>query len=83
MNRPKIVVIASGKKDGLTGQGGGTGFENLVEASRDGRLDAEIVAVVCNHERGEIRERAERLGILFVHFDPSQHSNILENVGML
>ena len=79
MSKPKLVIFASGKKDG-----GGTGFENLVKGSLTGGLDAAIVAVVSNNERGEIRERAERLGIPFIHFDPdSQHSNILKNVGML
>ena len=52
MDRPKIVVFASGTKDN-----GGSGFENLVEASRTGILDAEIVAVVSNHERGGVREQ--------------------------
>ena len=59
----KIVVFASGTKDG-----GGSGFENLVMATRDGRLSGEIVAVVSNHENGGVRERADRLGVLFVYF---------------
>jgi len=76
--KPKLIVFASGKKDG-----GGSGFENLVEASRDGRLDADIVAVVSNHEHGGVRERAERLGIPFIHFNPSpQHPHILKYVSM-
>ncbi len=78
MSRPKIIVFASGTKDN-----GGSGFENLVAASKSGILDAEIVAVVSNHEHGGVRERADRIGIPFVHFDPSQHTNILEDVGML
>jgi folate-dependent phosphoribosylglycinamide formyltransferase PurN len=59
----KIIVFASGTKDG-----GGSGFENLVLATRDGRLSGEISAVVSNHEFGGVRERADRLGVKFIHF---------------
>ncbi|MDP3965632.1 MAG: formyltransferase family protein [bacterium] len=86
MGRPKVIVFASGtKENGLPARGaqaGGSGFENLVEASHAGILDADIVAVVSNHEHGGVRERADRLGIPFVYFSPSEHSNILKNVGM-
>jgi len=73
--RPKLIVFASGRKDD-----GGSGFENLVEAARSGTLDADIVAVVCNNDQGSVRDRAGKLGIPFIHFDPSQRSNILQNV---
>ncbi len=63
MNKKKIIVFASGTKEG-----GGSGFENLVNATKDGILDAEIIAVVSNHEHGGVRERADRLGIPFVYF---------------
>ena len=76
--RPKLLIFASGTKDG-----GGAGFENLVNAARAGTLDAEIVAVVSNHEHGGVRERAERLGIPFIHFpgpyDAQNYSSILQN----
>ena len=61
--RPKLVIFASGTKDA-----GGSGFENLVQASRAGVLDADIVAVVSNHENGGVRERADRLGVSFIYF---------------
>lgn len=61
--KKKIIIFASGTKDG-----GGSGFENLVNASRKGILDAEILAVISNHEKGGVRERADRLGIPFIHF---------------
>ncbi len=57
---PKLLIFATG-----TPEGGGSGFENLVTASRDGRLTAEIVGVVCNFEHGGVREKADRLGIPF------------------
>ena len=84
MARPRIIVFASGVKDG------GSGFENLVMATRSGspasfrvnELDAEIVAVVSNHEHGSIRKRADRLGIPFIYFNPSEHTNIPKYVSM-
>lgn len=59
----KIIVFASGTKDG-----GGSGFENLVSASRNGILNAEILTVVSNHEHGGVREKADRLLIPFIYF---------------
>jgi phosphoribosylglycinamide formyltransferase-1 len=64
MPKPKLIIFASG-----TVTGGGSGFENLVHAMRDGVLDAEIVAVVSNHAHGGVREKAERLGVPFIYFD--------------
>ncbi len=61
--KKKLIIFASGNKTG-----GGSGFENLVNASRDGRLNAEIVMVVSNHDNGGVREKADRLGIPFRHF---------------
>ena len=63
MNKPRILVFASG-----SAEGGGSGFEKLIEASRGGPLDAEIVAVVSNHLNGGVRKRALKLGIPFQHF---------------
>ncbi len=59
----RLLIFASGTKDS-----GGSGFENLVLASCDGRLDAEIVGVVSNHEHGGVQEKAERLRIPFHSF---------------
>ncbi len=63
MNKPKVLVFASG-----SAEGGGSGFEKLVLASRDGSLDADIVAVVSNHANGGVRSRANKLGVPFLHF---------------
>lgn len=62
-NMKKIIIFASGTKDG-----GGSGFENLVNATKNGILDARILAVVSNHQNGGVRERADRLEIPFVYF---------------
>ena len=74
MNKPKIIIFASGTKEG-----GGSGFENLVIKSKtipspekypnEAILNAEIVAVVSNHEHGGVRKKADSLGIKFIHFD--------------
>lgn len=71
--RPKLIVFASGTKDA-----GGSGFENVVQATQTGELDAEIIAVVSNHERGGVQKRAEKLGIPFIHFTPeSEYAKIV------
>jgi phosphoribosylglycinamide formyltransferase-1 len=88
--KPKIIIFATG-----TAEGGGSGFENLVaatrlrqgsgEASKDVVLDAEIVAVVSNHEHGGVRERADRLGVSFIYFvgpyDAERYQKIVADSG--
>jgi phosphoribosylglycinamide formyltransferase-1 len=59
----KLLIFASGTKDG-----GGSGFQKLVENSRNGVLRAEIVAVVSNHENGGVCQKAEALGVPFIYF---------------
>lgn len=65
MAKPRLIILASGTKDG-----GGSGFEKLVESNRRGVLDADIVAVVSHHEHGGVRQRADRHGIPFQYFKP-------------
>ncbi len=61
--KKKILIFSSGSKDG-----GGSGFQELVENSKTGVLSAEIIAVVSSHENGGVRNRADKLGIPFAHF---------------
>lgn len=61
-SKPRLLIFASGSKDS-----GGGGFEKLVESTKTGVLNAEIVAVVSNHENGGVKARAERLDIQFIH----------------
>ncbi len=61
----KLLVFASGGKEP---DDGGSGFQELVENSRSGVLEAEIVAVVSNHEHGGVRTRADKLGVPFIYF---------------
>lgn len=60
----KLIVFASGSKDG-----GGSGFQELVENSKTGVLEAQITAVVSNHENGGVKQKADRLKIPFEYFE--------------
>lgn len=62
---PRILVFSSGSKTG-----GGSGFQELVENSRTGVLNAEIAAVVSNHPEGGVYKRAIDLDIPFIHMRP-------------
>ncbi len=77
---PKIIVFASG-----SAEGGGSGFENLVEATKSEILDADIVTVVSNHEHGGVAQRAERLGVPFIYFpgpyDAEHYRKIVADAG--
>jgi len=80
MKKPKLIIFASGSKDG-----GGSGFENLVLAQKKGILEAEIVAVVSNNENGGVREKADYLGVRFIYFpkpwSAEFYQSIVENSG--
>lgn len=61
MSKKRLLVFASGSHNG-----GGSGFEGLVEGVRSGVIkNAEIVAVVSNYPNGGVRRHADRLGIPF------------------
>lgn len=62
--KPRLLVFASGDEEG-----GGSGFEKLVEMACKGYLHAEIVGVVSNYENGGVKEKARRLGVPFEFFD--------------
>ncbi len=77
---PKILVFASGTKDG-----GGSGFQNLVEWSRANPNTFEVVGVVSNNENGGVRQKADTLGVPFTHFagpyDADQYQAIVQKSG--
>lgn len=60
----KLLIFASGTKDG-----GGSGFKCLVESAKNGMLQADIVAVVSNHENGGVERIAKEFGIPFEDFN--------------
>jgi len=63
MEKPKLIIFASGSKNG-----GGSGFRELVENNKTGILNAEIIAVVSNHENGGVKKIAEEYGVNFILF---------------
>ena len=79
MKKPRLLIFASGTKDG-----GGSGFRKLVLASRSEVLSAEIVGVVGNHADGGVRRIAEELGIRFFYFpgpyDAGGYSALVQKV---
>ncbi len=62
-NMKSLLIFASGTKEG-----GGSGFQALVENVKTGVLHANIIAVVSNHKQGGVRRRADSLKISFEHF---------------
>ena len=80
MPNRSLLIFASGGKEG-----GGSGFEKLVEAARAGKLRADIAGVVSQYEHGGVFERAGRLGIRFGHFRPpltaERYREIVEELG--
>lgn len=79
-NKPKLIIFASGSKDG-----GGSGFRNLVEKSKTGELDAEIVGVVSNYADGGVKKHANELGVRFIHFplprEAEDYQRIIKETG--
>ncbi len=78
--KKKLVIFASGTKES-----GGSGFENLFNATKSGVLNADIVAVVSNHEHGGVSARAEKLGVKFIYFpkphNAEQYQKIMQETG--
>lgn len=65
LKKSRILVFASGSKDG-----GGSGFQELVEFSRTipPVFDAEIVGVVSSHAEGGVWQKAKKLDISFYYW---------------
>lgn len=64
--KKRLLIFASG-----TASGGGSGFKCLVESVKNGTLQAEIVAVVSNHEAGGVRKIAKAFEVPFEYFNGS------------
>ena len=75
MKKPRLLVFASG-----SAKGGGSGFENLVNRVNDGVLDAHVVAVASNYEYGGVRQRADRIGVPFIHFPKPWGANEYQRI---
>lgn len=76
----KLLVFASGTLDG-----GGSGFKCLAEAVQNGTLQADIVAVVSNHENGGVKKIATEFNIPFEYFNgpftAENYQKIVEKYG--
>jgi phosphoribosylglycinamide formyltransferase-1 len=60
MERMKVAVMASGR---------GTDFQSLVDAVEGGRLQVELVLLVCNNRDAPVIERARRHGVPWKYID--------------
>ena len=61
MKKTRLAVFASGS---------GSNYEAIVEACRDGRIDAEVVLLVCDKPGAKVLERAKRYGTENYAFTP-------------
>ncbi|MDU4697110.1 MULTISPECIES: phosphoribosylglycinamide formyltransferase [Paenibacillus] len=62
----RIAVFASGN---------GSNFQNLLDATQAGELDAEIVLLVCDKPQAFVVERARRGGVECYLFDPKAYAS--------
>jgi folate-dependent phosphoribosylglycinamide formyltransferase PurN len=54
--KPRLLILATGTKDG-----GGSGFRGLCDARIAGKLDADIIGVVCPFNYGGVRRHWEQV----------------------
>lgn len=66
MRRAKLAVFASGS---------GSNFEAIAEACRDGRIDADVVFLVCDKAGAKVLERAKRFGVESFTFNAKEYSS--------
>ena len=66
MRKTRLAVFASGS---------GSNYEAIVEACRDGRIDAEVVLLVCDKPGAKVLERAKRYGTESFAFTPKEYES--------
>lgn len=66
MKRVRLAVFASGS---------GSNYEAIAEACSDGRIDAEIVLLVCDKPGAKVLERAKRFGTECFAFTPKEYES--------
>ncbi|MBQ8204224.1 MAG: phosphoribosylglycinamide formyltransferase [Alistipes sp.] len=66
MKKCRLAVFASGS---------GSNYEAIAEACRDGRLDAEIVLLVCDKPGAKVLERAKRFATESFAFNPKDYES--------
>lgn len=66
MKKARLAVFASGS---------GSNYQAIVEACRDGRIDAEVVLLVCDKPGAKVLERAKRYGTECFAFSPKEYAS--------
>ncbi len=61
------------KRLAIFASGNGTNFEAVVSACADGRIDAEVVLLVCDKPMAAVVERAQKNHIAFFVFNPKDY----------
>ena len=66
MKRARLAVFASGS---------GSNYQAIVEACIDGRIDADVVLLVCDKPGAKVLERAEKFGTKAFTFNPKDYES--------
>lgn len=66
MKRARLAVFASGS---------GSNYQAIVEACIDGRIDADVVLLVCDKPGAKVLERAEKFGTKVFAFNPKDYES--------
>ncbi len=73
-----MTLAAKKLSIGVLTSHGGTNLQSIIDASKEGRLDAEIRVVICNNSRAIALDRARREGIPVRHLSGKTHSGEAE-----
>ena len=66
MKRARLAVFASGS---------GSNYQAIVEACKDGRIDADVVLLVCDKPGAKVLERAKIFGTESFAFNPKDYAS--------
>lgn len=66
MKKARLAVFASGS---------GSNYQAIVEACIDGRIDADVVLLVCDKPGAKVLERAEKFGTKVFAFNPKDYES--------
>lgn len=66
MKKARLAVFASGS---------GSNYQAIVEACMDGRIDADVVLLVCDKPGAKVLERAEKFGTKVFAFNPKDYES--------
>ncbi|MBQ2959106.1 MAG: phosphoribosylglycinamide formyltransferase [Alistipes sp.] len=66
MKRARLAVFASGS---------GSNYQAIVEACIDGRIDADVVLLVCDKPGAKVLERAEKFATKAFAFNPKDYES--------